>query len=83
MQLAPLDVPQILIVGMHDRTWEPVGRAYFKRAVMAGDTLARIVEATESGHFEMIVPTTSSWPVVRTSLRRLFAEIEPARLDAR
>ncbi len=75
MQLAPIDVPQTLVIGTHDRAWAPGGRAYFERAVAAGDTRVHVIEATESGHFEMIVPTTSTWPVVRDALDALFREL--------
>lgn len=72
MQLVPIAVPQVLIVGVHDRTWSPAGRAYLDRARQAGDTGVRLVEAPDSGHFELIVPTTTTWPLVRDTLRDLF-----------
>lgn len=75
MQLAPIPVPQVLVVGAHDRAWGPVGRAYFERARSAGDMQVRLVDAPESGHFEMIVPTTSTWPIVRDTLRGLLEAI--------
>lgn len=75
MQLAPIDVPQTLVIGTLDRAWAPGGRAYFERAAAAGDTRVQVVEAKESGHFEMIVPTTSSWPVVRDALHAIFREL--------
>ncbi|HIG27540.1 MAG TPA: alpha/beta fold hydrolase [Verrucomicrobiales bacterium] len=75
MQLAPIGVPQALVIGTRDDFWGPIGQAYFKRAVEAGDNQVRVVQAPESGHFEMIVPTTSSWPVVRKAFQTLFLEI--------
>jgi acetyl esterase/lipase len=72
MRLAPLNLPQVLIVGAHDASWGPVGRNYHQRAIAAGDSAVRMVEATESGHFDMIVPTTSSWPLVLDGLRTLL-----------
>lgn len=73
MQLAPIPVPQTLIIGAHDTTWGPVGRAYAARAAAAGDTRVRIVEARDSGHFEMIAPSTTTWPLVVDALRALVA----------
>ena len=75
MQLAPIPVPQTLVIGAHDASWGPVGRAYVARAVAAGDTQVRIVEAPESGHFEMISPATTTWPLVVDALRALFAQM--------
>lgn len=73
MQLAPVGVPQVLVVGALDRTWGPVGRAYYARAVAAGDPAVRMVEAPEAGHFDAVAPTTSSWRFVIEGLRSLTA----------
>lgn len=72
MDLTPITVPQVLIIGQHDQSWGPVGRAYHRRAVAKGAERVSLVEATESGHFEVIVPSTSSWALVVESLRTLF-----------
>ncbi len=77
MHLTPIDVPQILVIGRHDRAWGPVGRAYYERA-LARRARVTLVEAPASGHFEMIVPTTSSWSLVVESLREL-AQPNPRR----
>ena len=79
MQLAPIGVPQVLVVGALDRTWAPVGRAYYARAVAAGDSTVRMVEAPEAGHFDVIAPTTSSWRFVVDALRSLTAANKPGR----
>jgi acetyl esterase/lipase len=71
MNLVPLGVPQILILGSHDPNWTPVGRRYFDAAKAAGDDV-RVVEATESGHFEMIDPDSTTWPLVAEALRELL-----------
>ncbi len=73
MRLAPIPVPQVLVVGAKDQSWGPSGRAYYAHARAAGDTQVRLIEATESGHFEVIAPKSSSWPLVMESLRSLFA----------
>ena len=70
--LAPIGVPQFLLVGGQDRNWGPPGRAYYALATAARDTLARLVEAPASGHFDIIAPTTTTWPLVVQSLRALF-----------
>lgn len=77
MQLAPIPVPQTLVLGAHDTSWSPAGRAYAARAVAAGDTHVRIVEAPDSGHFEMIAPATTTWPLVVGALRTVFASLTP------
>ena len=76
MQLAPVGVPQTLVIGAFDAAWAPPGRAYYNRAITVGDTEVSVVGLPESGHFEMIVPTTSSWPLVISALRERFAKIE-------
>ena len=74
-ELLPIGVPQVLFVGSLDRSWGPWGRAYNTLAAAAGDTLARFVEAPESAHFDMIAPTTTTWPLVMESVRDLFSRI--------
>jgi acetyl esterase/lipase len=73
MKLAPIGVPQRIVVGGRDTEWAPYGRAYAARARAAGDQGAQLVEAPESGHFDVTDPTSSSWPVVVRSLEELFA----------
>ncbi len=75
MQLAPIGVPQTLVIGAHDADWGPGGRSYFARARAAGDTAVRMIDAPESGHFELIAPKSSSWPIVSGALQALFARI--------
>jgi len=62
-EMVPLGVRQVLIMGRHD-PWTRVADAYFEAAKAAGDDVQRL-EAAESAHFEMIVPTTTTWPQVR------------------
>jgi acetyl esterase/lipase len=71
MNLVPLGVPQILVLGRYDHNWAPVGRRYFDRAQAEGDDV-RLVEAPESGHFEMIDPDSTTWPLVEDALRQLL-----------
>ena len=75
MRLAPIDVPQRVFVGAHDRAWAPGGHAYFQRARSVDDPTIVLREAPESGHFEMIVPTTTTWPLVLQELRALSSDM--------
>ena len=63
MQLPVEGVPQIIIVGKYDNDWTPSGLAYFNVAEERGDNI-RLIEATESGHFEVIDPDSSTWNIV-------------------
>ena len=75
MRLMPAGVPQRLIVGRHDEAWGPGGRAYFEAAQRAGGSPVTLLEAPESGHFEMIVPSTSTWPYVTQELGSLLLQV--------
>lgn len=74
VRLTPIGVPQWLVVGAYDRAWGPSGRSYFERARAEEDPV-RLVQAPESGHFEMIVPGTGTWPLVLETFERAFQEI--------
>jgi pimeloyl-ACP methyl ester carboxylesterase len=76
MQLAPVGVPQTLLIGGLDTAWGAPGRAYHNRAITAGDSGVRVVDLPESGHFEMVVPTTSTWRLVIAALEDTFAGLE-------
>jgi acetyl esterase/lipase len=58
-----IDVPQRIITGKHDSAWAPNGRLYFDAAAARGDDI-ELIEAPESGHFEVIYPGSSTWPLV-------------------
>jgi acetyl esterase/lipase len=66
-ELVPLRVPQVLVVGKYDVSWAPVGRRYYDQSLGAGDDV-RLVEAPGSGHFEMIDPDSTTWPLVRDAI---------------
>ena len=55
----------------YDDQWAPVGRRYYDVAEASGDDV-RIVDADESGHFEMIDPATSTWALVRDAALELL-----------
>ena len=67
--MAPIGVPQILLMGVHDTVWTPFGEAYATAARSIGDTEITRVMAPESGHFEMITPGTSTWALVLDAVR--------------
>jgi acetyl esterase/lipase len=75
MSLVPLGVPQILVLGRYDDSWTPVGRRYFERAKSSGDDV-RLLEAPESGHFEMIDPRSTTWPLVTGAMKDLLKRLE-------
>lgn len=70
-QMASGGVRQVLIIGKYDDDWAPSGRRYFRVARERGDDI-RMVDATESGHFEMIDPDSTTWDLVLESARKLL-----------
>ena len=78
MQLAPPPIPATLLYGRTD-TWTPPSLSYAWRARTLSDFPIEILELPESGHFEMIDPSTSSWPVVLEALRETFDAITRRR----
>ena len=71
MRLMLENVPQRLVLGALDG-WRPSGRAYYEAASDAGLAPVDVVSAPESGHFEMIAPFTTTWPLVLEELARLI-----------
>ena len=59
----PLFVPQYIVIGQHDKNWAPVGHMYIDKARQQGNS-PNVINASESGHFEMIDPDSSTWPLV-------------------
>ncbi len=74
MTLKPVGVPQEVVIGRHD-TYAPLGRAYYDAASAEGRSPLRLTEAPESGHFEVIDPSSTTWSVVLEALGRLDSEI--------
>jgi acetyl esterase/lipase len=62
-ELVPIDLPQLLVIGRYDSNWGEVGRRHFEAAKAANDDI-QLIDAAESGHFEMIDPDSSTWPLV-------------------
>src|SRR5262245_24710931 len=77
--LAPIRVPQVIVVGGQDRTWGPGGKAYYASALAAHDSLVRMVDVAEAGHFDVVAPTTAAWSVVMQALRDSFGRIARSR----
>lgn len=67
----PQTTPQIAVVGKYDETWRPVGVRYATAAKEQGAPI-EVIDAPESGHFEMIDPDSSTWPLVLDAAQRLL-----------
>ena len=74
-RLIPVGVPQVVIIGGQDRGWGPSGRVYQRAVAAANDSLVRFVDAPAAGHFDIVAPTTSTWPLVMNALRDLFRQL--------
>lgn len=72
----PKSTPQIAVIGKYDETWRPVGVRYAMAAEARGAPI-EVVDAPESGHFEMIDPDSSTWPLVLAAAQRLLAADPP------
>lgn len=70
-ELVPIGIPQLLVIGSHDKAWKEVGERYYQQALATQDKV-EIIEATESGHFEMIDPDSSTWPAVLNAAKQLL-----------
>ncbi len=74
MQLTPIGVPQLLVMGELDSFWTPTGQSYRYRAEAVSDTVeARMIEG--AGHFELIAPGTFAWTQVRDAFADAFGAI--------
>lgn len=64
----PLTIPQYIVVGEHDDDWTPAGLRYVELARQHGND-PHVINAKESGHFEMIDPDSTTWPLVLGAAR--------------
>ncbi len=71
MNLTLAGVQQTLIIGKFDDAWAPSARRYVDVAHARGETI-QVIEASESGHFEMVRPSTTSWPLVIEAAKNLI-----------
>lgn len=70
-ELLPFGTQQVLIVGEQDGVMPPASRdRYVAAARKAGDKIDLVV-IPDAGHFEVIAPTTSAWPIVRDRVLEL------------
>jgi acetyl esterase/lipase len=67
----PLGVPQSIVIGAEDSQFASFGRSYAQLARSRGEIQLRVVEAPAAGHFDVIAPSTPTWPVVVTALHDL------------
>ena len=70
-ELLPIGIPQTLVVGRFDKSWYEAGQHYYQQALAAKDEV-RLIEATESAHFEMIDPDSSTWPMILKAAQELL-----------
>ena len=71
LELLPLGVRQVLVVGGGDRVWSRTARRYFNTATASGDDI-QILCVDPCEHFTIIDPASSSWPFVREAAFRLL-----------
>ena len=67
----PVMTAQHIILGKYDTSWTPVGRRYVKQA-KAMNAPIEVHEALESGHFDMIDPDSTTWPMVLAAAKSLI-----------
>lgn len=73
--LAPLGVPQLILMGALDPIVPPAhGGAYGRVARRAGDTL-EVVTVPDAGHFELVAPWTDGWRDAEARLAAFLARI--------
>ncbi len=84
IELLPLGVRQILIQGILDTIVPPKLGAHYKLAAEKQGDAVKLIALEATGHFELIAPRSSAWPVVAREVRSLLkltrkrkAEIHP------
>ncbi len=76
-ELLPLGVRQVVIHGTEDEGLPiAISEAYVQKAVAQGDDAA-LISVEGAGHFELIDPRATEWPIVERSI--LEAVVQPAR----
>lgn len=78
IQLLPLGVPQWHLVGLDDQI---VPADYIQQYVLTAGALDEIDLdlLPDTGHYELVVPTTSAWPAVRRAVLTLLGRSRKAR----
>ena len=70
VELLPLGVRQVLIVGVDDGVMPPESRDAYKAAASKAGDAVEVIEVP-GGHFEVIAPTSTAWPTVRDKMLAL------------
>ena len=70
LELLPIGVPQVLIVGGGDRVWARLARRYFDAAVGLGEDV-QLLCVDPSEHFDIVDPTAPTWPYIREAAMQL------------
>jgi acetyl esterase/lipase len=65
--LLPLGIPQVIINGDHDEGWLKVSRVYQDKVKAAGESV-EIIIPTDAGHFELVMPTSNTFELVRDTI---------------
>jgi acetyl esterase/lipase len=76
-ELLPIGVRQAIVIGAHDERVRDFGRSYATTARAAGESQLTVVDAPQSGHFDVIAPTTSTWAIVLRALADLCSQPAP------
>lgn len=72
IEMEPINIPQILIVGTKDREARiEENDEYFNDHKKVIDDI-KLIKAKESGHFELIDPTSSVWKIIEESIISLI-----------
>jgi acetyl esterase/lipase len=69
--LLPLGVPQLIINGDLDEGWLIVSRGYQEIARLAGEEV-EIIVPPNAGHFELVMPVSSAFPVVQSAIEDML-----------
>ena len=71
-RLLPLGLSQHLIVGRHDTAWGEFSPTYLASARELGDNEVHLRVVDDAGHFELINPASTAWPVVHDTVEDLL-----------
>lgn len=71
--LLPLGIPQLIINGELDEGWLKVSRTYQEKARAAGEEVPIIVPP-EAGHFELVMPASTTFPLVRAKIEWMLRQ---------
>ena len=82
IELVPLDVAQRVLHGDNDDIVPlEISRRYVAAAKKSGDD-SKLIEVAGAGHFELIDPQSSAWPVVKEAVLELVTET-PSHINSR